>query len=123
MNTQDQELTTQITEDQALNQAAIKNPNEEVVELDYPIKVGDSQVTAVTVRKPNIKALSGTSLQEIFNYDVNALIKVLPRVTTPALTPQQVLDLDPSDFSQMGAQLVSFLYPKAAQQAIQEMMN
>lgn len=120
MNTQDQENVQQITEDQTLNREATKNPNEEVVPLEEPIKSNGQTITHITIRKPNVKALSGVSLQAIYQHDVNALIKVLPRVTTPALTPQQVLELDPVDFAQLGGHLVTFLYPKDLQKAIKE---
>ncbi|WP_347453645.1 phage tail assembly protein [Acinetobacter thermotolerans] len=108
------------TQDQELNQQLIQNPNQEVVQLEQPIQLGDQTITAITIRKPNVKALSGVSLQAIYQHDVNALVKVLPRVTTPALTPQQVLDLDPVDFAQLGGHLVTFLYPQALQKAIKE---
>ncbi|MDR0067929.1 phage tail assembly protein [Acinetobacter sp. JW] len=104
--------------DQAINQEQIKNPNEEVVPLEVPIQMGENMITHVTVRKPGVKALSGTSLQAIYQYDVDALCRVLPRVTSPALTPQQVFQLDPVDFAQLGGHLVSFLYPKAFQTEI-----
>ena len=108
------------TQDQDLNQQLIQNPNEATVELETPIAMGEAQITLITVRKPSVQALSGVSLQAIYQHDVNALIKVLPRVTTPALTPQQVLDLDPVDFAQLGGHLVTFLYPKDLQKAIKE---
>ena len=110
MNTQDQELNTQL----------IQNPNQETVQLEQPIQFGGNTITEITIRKPNVKALSGVSLQAIYQHDVNALVKILPRVTTPALTAQQVMDLDPVDFAQLGGHLVTFLYPKALQKAIKE---
>lgn len=120
MNTQDQDNVQTLTEVQLQNQEVIKNPNEEVVPLEEPITSGGQKITHITIRKPNVKALSGVSLQAIYQHDVNALIKVLPRVTTPALTAQQVLELDPVDFAQLGGHLVTFLYPKDLQKAIKE---
>lgn len=120
MNTQDQDNVQTLTEVQLQNQEYVKNPNEEVVPLEEPITSGGQKITHITIRKPNVKALSGVSLQAIYQHDVNALIKVLPRVTTPALTAQQVLELDPVDFAQLGGHLVTFLYPKDLQKAIKE---
>ena len=102
MNTENQESAQQMTEDQVLNQQAIQNPNEETVQLEQLIQFGGTTITEIKIRKPNVKALSGVSLQAIYQHDVNALIKVLPRVTTPALTSQQVLDLDPVDYRHQG---------------------
>ena len=120
MNTQDQDNVQTLTEDQALNQKAIQNPNEETVQLEQFIQFGGTTITEIKIRKPNVKALSGVTLQAIYQHDVNALIKVLPRVTTPALTAQQVLEMDPVDFAQLGGHLVTFLYPKDLQKAIKE---
>ncbi|HCV3300529.1 phage tail assembly protein [Acinetobacter baumannii] len=104
--------------DQAINQEQIKNPNEEVVTLEEPIRMGEQMITQVIIRKPGVKALSGTSLQAIYQHDVDALCKVLPRVTSPALTPQQIYQMDPVDFANLGGHLVTFLYPKALQKEI-----
>lgn len=123
MDTKDQEITQQTTEDQALNREVIKNPNEEVVELETPILMGNNQITSVTVRKPNVQALSGVSIQQLYNYETDALVKVLPRVTTPALTAHQVKSLDVVDLIQLGGQVVNFLYPKAVQEALKEEME
>lgn len=123
MNNQDQDNVQTLTEDQTMNREAIQNPNQSICELDVPLMIGGIPLKSIIVRKPNVKALSGVSLQDIFSYDVNALMRILPRVTTPALTPQQVLDLDPSDFAQLGAHVVNFLYPKSAQETIKEMMS
>lgn len=109
--------------EQSVNQELIKNPNEEVVTLEQPIPMGENMITQITIRKPGVKALSGTSLQAIYQYDVDALCKVLPRVTTPALTPQQIYQMDPVDFSQLGGHLVTFLYPKSLQQEIKNQTN
>ena len=120
MNTQDQDNVQTLTEDQALNQKAIQNPNEETVVLEQPLQFGSSTITEIKIRKPNVRALSGISLQAIYQHDVNALVKVLPRVTTPTLTAEQIYNLDPVEFAQLGGHLVTFLYPKDLQKAIKE---
>lgn len=108
------------TVNQELNQEVIVNPNQETIQLEQPIQFGSTTITEITIRKPTVKALSGVSLQAIYQHDVNALVKILPRVTTPTLTAQNVLDLDPVDFAQLGGHLVTFLYPKELQKAIKE---
>ncbi|MDN4056349.1 phage tail assembly protein [Massilia sp. YIM B02763] len=89
-----------------------KNPN--TVELDTPIKRGTQEITEVTLRKPSAGELRGVSLQAICNFDVDALLKVLPRVTTPALTAHEVHAMDPADLIQMGDKFAGFLAPKKA---------
>ena len=46
--------------------------------LEEPIQMGEQMITQVTIRKPGVKALSGTSLKDIYNHDVDALCRVLP---------------------------------------------
>lgn len=111
------------TQDQELNQQLIQNPNEATVELETPIAMGEAQITLITVRKPSVQALSGVSIQQLYNYETDALVKVLPRVTTPALTPHQVKTLDVVDLIQLGGEVVNFLYPKAVQKALKDEME
>lgn len=107
-------------QDQKLNQKLIQNPNEVVVDLETPIQMGEQQITSITVRKPNVPALGGVSIQQLYNYETDALVKVLPRVTNPPLTAQQVKALDVVDLIQLGGQVVNFLYPKQVQNALKE---
>jgi hypothetical protein len=88
------------------------NPN--TVTLDTPLTRGNQQITEVTLRKPSAGELRGTSLQALCNLDVDALSKVLPRITTPMLTDADVARMDPADLVQMGALFAGFLAPKAA---------
>lgn len=91
------------------------NPNiTETITLDTPIKRGENTVDSITLRKPNSGALRGTSLQALVSLDVDALAKVLPRISSPALTEHEVYQLDPADLVQLGSAFAGFLAPKAA---------
>lgn len=87
-----------------------KNPN--TVTLDTPLKRGETEITAVTLRKPSSGELRGTSLQALCNLDVDALSKVLPRISSPTLTDSDVAKLDPADLVQLGTVFSGFLVPK-----------
>jgi hypothetical protein len=89
-------------------------PNPNTVTLDTPLTRGNQTITEVTLRKPSAGELRGTSLQALCNLDVDALSKVLPRITTPMLTDADVARMDPADLVQMGALFAGFLAPKAA---------
>ncbi|MDI5893072.1 phage tail assembly protein [Halomonas rhizosphaerae] len=84
----------------------------ESVELDSPIQRGKTTVTEIQVRKPKSGALRGVSLADVLNMDVQALTKVLPRITEPALTEPELRDLDPADMVQLGNVVANFLLPK-----------
>ncbi|RUR46213.1 phage tail assembly protein [Vreelandella populi] len=84
----------------------------EVVTLETPLKRGKNEVTEITVRKPMSGGMRGVSLVDIMNLDVTALHKVLPRITTPALTEAEARSLDIVDLVQLGTALNGFLVPK-----------
>lgn len=88
-------------------------PNEKAVELDTPILRGKNEITSVTVRKPQSGALRGTRLQALLDMDVNALITVLPRITTPALTTAEINEMDPADLVSLSVEVVTFLLKKS----------
>ena len=85
--------------------------------LDTPIKRGDTEITEVHVRKPASGELRGCTLTDLLQMDVATLQRVLPRITTPTLTEQEVARMDPADLMQFGTEVSSFLLPKAAKQA------
>lgn len=84
------------------------------ITLDTPIKRGDQTITAVTLRKPASGELRGVALANLLSMDVESLSTVLPRITTPTLTKQDVHGMDPADLFQIGTQVAHFLLPKAA---------
>jgi hypothetical protein len=86
---------------------------EKAVELDTPILRGKTEITSVTVRKPQSGALRGTRLQALMDMDVNAMMVVLPRVTTPALTAQEIAEMDPADLVSLSVEVVTFLLKKS----------
>lgn len=86
----------------------------ETVTLDHPLERGDTKIEQITLRKPNAGALRGTNLQDLVTLDVNALAKVLPRISSPTLTEQDVYRLDPADLVQLGTAFAGFLAPRAA---------
>lgn len=90
------------------------NPN--IVTLDEPLTRGDQKITAIEVRKPNTGALRGLSLVDVLRMDVDALKTVLPRITTPTLTTQDVLNMDPADLLKLGVKVSDFLLSKAAKE-------
>lgn len=94
--------------------APSKDPNEETVALDSPVLRGEQTINSVSLRKPMAGELRGVSLVELMNLDVGALRKVLPRITTPALTDIEIGRMDPADLVQCGVAVAGFLLQKSA---------
>ena len=57
--------------------------------------------------------MGGASLFGVARTEVDALITLLPRVTSPALIEAEVLRMDAADLMQCGLALASFCMPKA----------
>lgn len=91
----------------------MKTPIFETVTLDTPIERGEQLIEKVTLRKPTAGELRGLSLNDILQNDVLSLQKVIPRISTPILTEQDVANLDPADLMQLGSKISYFLVPKA----------
>lgn len=88
---------------------------ENVVTLEKPIKRGEQEISEVTLIKPQAGTLRGVSLAALANSEVDALIKVLPRMTAPSLTEQEVGALDLPDLVALAGKVVGFLSPSSAQ--------
>lgn len=84
-----------------------------LVTLDTPLTRGEQTITEISLRKPSAGELRGVSLTDVLQMDVNALSTILPRLTTPTLTRQDVGNLDPADLVQLGTEVAGFLVPKA----------
>ncbi|WP_312948142.1 phage tail assembly protein [Superficieibacter sp.] len=89
--------------------------NENVIFLDTPVKRGEQTIEHITLMKPNAGTLRGVSLAAVANSEVDALIKVLPRLTAPMLTEQEVAALELPDLVTLAGKVVGFLSPSSAQ--------
>lgn len=90
------------------------------VTLETAVQRGELTIPEVRVRKPHGGELRGLSLTDLGTLDVNALLKVLPRITVPPLFGPECEKLEPSDLMALGAEVADFLLPKAARPASPE---
>lgn len=89
------------------------------VTLSTPVtRAGGEPIVAVTVRKPGVGALRGLKLLDVLQMDVNAMCKLLPRVTEPALLPDEVAALDPADFVALAGQTTGFFVSEKDKEAL-----
>ena len=96
--------------------AATAIPN--TIVLDTPIQRGSTSINEITLRKPNAGALRGLSLQRLHQADVEEIMKLLPRISTPTLAPHECAQLDPADLSEAGGHIISFLLKKSVREAV-----
>lgn len=84
----------------------------ETVDLDTPLQRGRQTVTQINIRKPLAGAFRGTNLVDVMQMDVQALTRVLPRITDPALTEAEIRNMNPADLVQLGSVVSGFLVAK-----------
>ncbi|MGX2975644.1 phage tail assembly protein [Ursidibacter arcticus] len=75
--------------------------NIKTITLKQPIIRGETQISEIQLRKPNVPALKGLKLLDLMQSDVNAISTLLPRITQPMLTKADVDRLDVVDFTKL----------------------
>lgn len=86
----------------------VKTENQKTVTLTTGIKRGENTITDIVINKPNVFALKGLKLVDVLNVDVDAITKLLPRVTSPALTEMEIKSLDIVDFTELATSVITF---------------
>ena len=101
------------TKDHPANPPALPtNPDIETIELETPIVRNDLTIKEVNIAKPKTGALRGLSLSDLLKLDVETVIKLVPRVSTPTILEHEVAALDPADFLTISTAVVGFFASK-----------
>lgn len=105
--------------------AAATQPNNsfETVTLAQAIRRGETRIDRVMLRKPKASELRGLSLRDILTSEVSTIIEILPRISDPILTRDEVEDLGADDLAEFGGALRGFFMTKAEKQAIESMIE
>lgn len=74
--------------------------------------------TVITIRQPKAGELRGLSTNPLIQGDYNALEALAPRITQPRLEKQHIAEMDPADLTQFHLEVLDFLLPSAAKQAV-----
>jgi len=85
------------------------------VTLSKPVKVDGEEITEIKLRKPTAGEMRGVNLAQLAVMNTDAMLAVLPRITQPSLTEQQLAgeDVDLSDFMEMAGVVVNTFFGKA----------
>lgn len=105
---------TQLSKDQTTNTEATANPNVKTVELETPLVRGEVTINTIEIRKPNVGTLRGLSLQSVLQWDVTTMTKLLPRITSPALSEAEINTMDIPDFTELNLAVTGFLASASA---------
>lgn len=87
---------------------------QKTITLETPLQRGDTAIAEISLRKPAAGELRGLTLTDLLQMDVAAVIKLLPRISTPTLTEAEAGMLDPADLTLLASEVAGFLLPKSA---------
>jgi hypothetical protein len=96
-------------------------PTSVVVTLEQPIKREGGPITSLTIRKPKGGDLRGTKLTDLIAADVDAVAKVIPRITTPTIVAHEFYGLEADDFAEVVGTVVGFFLSKVQREAMAAM--
>ena len=88
---------------------------ENTVILTAPIVRGKTEITevAITAVLKQAGSLRGLKAYDVLTSNYDALVILLPRVTSPALTADEIARMDTWDFCQLANAVVDFLQPSS----------
>ncbi|MBN2740060.1 MAG: phage tail assembly protein [Rhodobacteraceae bacterium] len=79
-----------------------------MAKLNNPIIRKDETISHVTVLEPSSGALRGIKLTQLLQMDVTTISVLLPRITQPALLPDEVAALKPADLMKLANEVIVF---------------
>lgn len=84
----------------------------ETIELETPIKRGETEITTLTLRRPKAGELRGLSMSQVLAMQTESVLTLIPRIAEPILTPPELNQLDPSDLVAIGYTILGMVAPK-----------
>lgn len=97
-----------------MTKAQITQAISETITLDTPITRGETTISDISLRKPSAGELRGVALSDVLQLQVDALVKITPRLSSPALTEPEMRHMDPADLVQIGGVIAGFLLTRQA---------
>lgn len=84
------------------------------VTLSNPVTIDGESVSKINLRKPMVGDLRGLKLTNVLQMDVDALTRLLPRITNPPLNESQISsELEPDDFTELASKTLLFFVKQA----------
>lgn len=82
------------------------------IPLDVPIVRGETSLDSLQLRRPQSGELRGLSLVRLGQMEVEEVRKLLPRITMPPLTAEEVDRMDPADLMECAVEVGDFFLSK-----------
>nr|WP_317893795.1 phage tail assembly protein [uncultured Sphingomonas sp.] len=102
--------------------APVASPKVRRFKLDHNIVVAGEVVhkkgDTIAIRKPYGGEFRGVQIVPLSQLDYAQMEKIAPRITEPMLTKQIFAAMESDDILQFGGELMDFLLPTAAKEAV-----
>lgn len=73
--------------------------------------LGIGEVKEIVLAAPKVSQLKGIKMLDILQGDGDAVAKLIPRISKPAISPEDLDKLHPSDFSSIFQAILGFFVP------------
>lgn len=97
---------------------APRQPQTVTVTLGEPLRRTGGDITELTLRKPRAGELRGLKVEDLFGTDVNTLIVLLPRITSPVIAAHEVEMLEADDLLEVAGAVKGFFMPASLREAM-----
>lgn len=87
------------------------NKTTQTITLNTPITRGDTTISELTIACPKTGSLRGLALADVVKMETDAMIKLIPRLTTPAIAEHEVADLSVDDYVNVATAVIGFFAP------------
>jgi len=77
------------------------------ITLQTSIEINGDDVTEITVRSPGAGELRGLSLAALADLEVDTVLKILPRVTSPTISEEDGESLSLIDMLKIGGSIIN----------------
>lgn len=96
--------------------------NQDVVtiKLEFPVIRGEQKIEQITIRRPKGRDLRGLHYTQIAQGQNEQMATLLSRITDPTITENELLDMDMAQLSELGGQVIDFLFQSKTQRVLSE---
>ena len=82
---------------------------EKTIQLDTPIMRGKTEITEIVLRKTAVRCAARYTPAGHYGYGCERDDDRDPRISSPALTAQEIAEMDPADLTAMSVEVVTFV--------------
>ena len=91
-----------------------KTKHTDNITLSKPIVRGEEKFASIQLREPKTGELRGLNMVDVVQLQTDALIELVPRISKPILTKDEVESLPPCDTFKIATEIANFLLPDGA---------